>query len=225
MLIGGKPTDGCTLPPGEYFTVGTTHLAIGFTDEQWVLKPLPELKLGDDAVPASRTPEPEQVTDANPSAKIPKKTRRCCGPSYVAHRRRILGGLDGADSERASRRSCFLTEPVIALAALIEKHGVGETVKTDKTERGWIVQGHLQDRESLKALEVDCRVHIPASSIRLWDSETLATAAGEVLAAFRLPVAAAPGGAGRSHLSRSEFRNPLNGRVFVSESVTTSPRS
>jgi len=83
-----------------------------------------------------------------------------------------------------------------ALAALIEKHGVGETVKTEKLERGWIIQGHLQDRESLKALETDCREYLPLSAIRLWDSETLATAAGEVLAAFRLPVAAAPGAPG-----------------------------
>jgi len=195
MLIGGKPTDGCTLPPGEYFTIGTTHLAVGFTGEQWVLKALPELKLDEDAAPSARPAEPEKTEAEAP----PRKSRKKRVAAAVVLAVLLTAGAWGSWAALTPMVQAGVVPPDgtgAALAELIAKHGVGDSVKTQKTERGWIIQGHLQDRASLKALEADCRKHVSASAIRLWDSETLASAAGEVLAAFRLPVAAAPGAPG-----------------------------
>ena len=195
MLIGGKPTDGCNLPPGEYFTIGTTHLAIGFTDQQWVLKPLPVIKLGDDAAPAPR--EPEKPTGQPEPPKGKRRGRRVLvGATLLS----IIGLLSwGAWVALTPTVQAGVVVPDgtgKALAELIAKHRVGETVKAQKTERGWIIEGHLADRESLKSLEADCRDLLPASAIRLWDSETLARATGVVLAAYHLPVIASPGAPG-----------------------------
>jgi len=192
MLIGGKPTDGCTLPPCEYFTIGTTHLAVGFAGEQWKLKPLPEIKLGDDTAPMPREPEAPAAV-ATPTPKKPRRKRFLYAVSLLA----VLGlGTWGAWVALTPTIHAAISGPDgkgAALDAIIAKFGVGETVKSEKTERGWIVQGHLKDRESVKTLSTEFRNLLPASAIRLWDSETLAAASGEVLAAFRVAVAAAPG--------------------------------
>jgi len=195
MLIGGKPTDGCNLPPGEYFTIGTTHLAIGLTDQQWVLKPLPEIKLGDDAAPAPRASE-KPAAQPEPPKRKRRGRRVMVGATLLS----IIGLLSwGAWVALTPTAQAGVVVPDgtgKALAELIAKHRVGETVKAEKTERGWIIEGHLADRESLKSLETDCRDLLPASAIRLWDSESLAHATGVVLAAYRLAVIASPGAPG-----------------------------
>jgi type III secretion protein D len=197
LMVGGQATDGCTVPIREYITIGTTHLAVGYADEPWPLKPLPELKLGS-VEPPSRTPvAAEPVATQSPA---PPRRRRVW-PMVVAASALSLAPVSGwaiwsGFFEPAELQATPPDFTGSQLAEILDRHGVSGTVKSEKGERGWIVQGHVADRETRKTLETELKPMLPDSAIRLWDSETLAAASGEVLAAFRLAVAATPGAPG-----------------------------
>ncbi len=69
-------------------------------------------------------------------------------------------------------------------------------VRIEKSSRGWTVVGYLDKRADRQLLFEEFRKVLPATAIKLWDSESLAESAQGVLSGLHVPLTAKPGRAG-----------------------------
>ncbi|MEW4486692.1 FHA domain-containing protein [Thalassoglobus sp. JC818] len=78
VLVDGKPVDSAELRPFQYFTIGTTHLAIGPADKPWPHFDLSDFQLRppvEEAEPSQELDDVQSESDATETSVTPAETQ------------------------------------------------------------------------------------------------------------------------------------------------------
>lgn len=202
VLVGGKPVpaEGVGLPPFEYFTLGTTHLAIGPSESPWPHRSFPDFQLAAAAeTPASEPAPPAAPEDSSPPA-----------PSTTASsRRRRLYALTGgaiclllvllwlAVQFFGNGSVDVAAEPgppgVAELAAVLRAQQAEKLVQLSERGGRYRAEGYVPTVQRRRTLERELKRLAPSIELRLWDDETLLSGVRRLLELHQLELEAACG--------------------------------
>jgi len=251
VLLGGKPipAGGAVLPAFEFFTLGTTHLAVGPADSPWPQTSFPDFQL------AAATPAPA----AEPAAvSAPESgSTGLSGPSAqsVSSRRRrwptLVGGAiclsliafglashyfqfgnsavtpsaDGGSAASINQR----------LADALREESASDIVRLSERGGRPRVEGYLPTVEKRRALERRLKQIAPTIELRLVDDETLLAGVQRMIARHKLDLAASTGEPGEVivvgqlpdaktwELARKNIRDDIRSLRKLTDQVVVEP--
>ncbi len=197
VYLEGEQFSGGAIEPYQYVMLGGTCLAVGRPETPWPVRPIPAIRREE----PNQTAESQTPQESGASDELEDR-RRGRGRWLIPLSATLLLGLliAGATALAPSHRRADAADNAAPLEdrlwEIVRSQQVESDVQVESTDRGWIVRGYLEKEQDRIRLTQQLKELLPLASIRLWDSETLAVAAGGVLSGLHVSLTATPGGPG-----------------------------
>lgn len=186
LLIDGQSSQGGPLDAFVYFTLGSTHLAVGPADADWPLRHFPEFQLGgspvveQERIAESVAEQTMAETDAEPEAAHRHPSRMWIPAVAALLLVGLLGTLFFTGADAAPTETGAPVDEQIA--AILEEAGVpAGMVRVDETDRGWNVTGYVPTKDMRRDVSAKLRELAESIFTRLRDHETLVAATKSTL--------------------------------------------
>ena len=189
LQLDGHEFTGGQLPVRQPLLLGTTQIAIATAEDREPIHPQPV------AINPEMKPESE-ANETKPEKKVslPNRYTQIVTAVSISLIIAVLSLLivsnftsDPSEDDQAQQT---VEEQ---LWEIVKTHQDSSNLKIEQNRRGWTVAGYVRTREEKEQLEEEFEELLPADSIRIFDSESLAIQAGNVLRALDLDLLAQPG--------------------------------